>query len=486
MSNDRRRATRRRFLTGVGGVMVGLPFLEGLAPRLSRGAPVPGIQRFGVFFCCNGVNMNQWFPNGAYGTLTDAHLMGTTAEALLPFRDKLLYPRGLHMAPRGFARDPGGGDDHGKGMAHKLTAYNAEEEDWLALGPSVDHVIAAQVNPGGRPPFNLMVGRRGRYRSLDFISYSGAAQAVAAINNPWAAFSEFINLGSGDDSEAARQALFNQRKSVLDLVQDQFDDLKRRPLSRDDVQKLDQHFAAIRELEITAGSGIACADPDIERRASVYSEDSEGELVTEEGQYPAITDLQIDIMALALACDHTRVATMHFDRGAAGPIFRWDGMQHEYSHHKLSHGKVRDDCFGDSTEDGCADVDGYEAMLTEIDRWHMSKLARLLERLESYVEEDGRTVLENSVIMYTNELSDGKDHSFMDLPYLLAGSAGGVLRQNAYVPLGPEGYDDEAAPHNKLLNTIVNVMGIESDWFGLPEGEGGETMQGGVYEELLA
>jgi hypothetical protein len=36
------------------------------------------------------------------------------------------------------------------------------------------------------------------------------------------------------------------------------------------------------------------------------------------------------------------------------------------------------------------------------------------------------------------------------------------------------------------LNTIVNAMGIQSDWFGVAEGQGGETMQGGVYEELLA
>ena len=47
-------------------------------------------------------------------------------------------------------------DDHGKGMAHKLTAQFADEEDWLALGPSVDHVIAATANPAGRPPLNLM------------------------------------------------------------------------------------------------------------------------------------------------------------------------------------------------------------------------------------------------------------------------------------------------------------------------------------------
>ena len=57
--------------------------------------------------------------------------------------------------------------------------------------------------------------------------------------------------------------------------------------------------------------------------------------------------------------------------------------------------------------------------------------------------------------------------------------------QNLYFPLGPEGQVDTSAPHNRLLNTIVNVMGIQSDWFGLPEGMGGATMQGGIYEQLL-
>ena len=108
-----------------------------------------------------------------------------------------------------------------------------------------------------------------------------------------------------------------------------------------------------------------------------------------------------------------------------------------------------------------------------------------MERLDAYVEADGRTVLDNSVVLYTNEMSNGKLHSFMDLPFVIAGSGGGAFRQNLYYPLGPEGQTDSSAPHNRLLNTIVNAMGVESDWFGLPEGMGGATMQGGVYEQLL-
>jgi hypothetical protein len=483
---------RRRFLRGLGGVMVGLPFLEALAPRRAS-AQATAIKRFGVFFACNGVNMERWFPDGAYGALSDAHLAGTANEALTPLRSKLLFPRGVHMSPRGFDRDGGGGDDHMKGMAHKLTARFADDDDALALGPSVDHVIAAEVNPGTagarRPPLNLLVGRGGGSRGLDYSSYSASGQPVAGINNPWNAYSDFMNLGGtgGTGSGEAEMRILQRRQSVLDLVRTDFDDLARGPLSSDDRQKLDAHFTAIRTLEMTMGtSGLACLDTAVRDRASMY-EGASRTAIEAESAYPIIADLQVDIMAIALACDATRVATLQFDRGSGGPTFRWDGMDHEYNHHKLSHGKVRDDCFGTSTANGCADVSGYEDMLFDIDVWHQNRLLRLLQKLDAYKEADGKSVLDNSVILYTNELSDGRGHSFIDLPYVLAGSCAGTFKQNEYVQLGAgNSSDDQRAPHNKLLNTLVNAMGIESDWFGVPEGQGGETMQGGVYEELLA
>ena len=68
--------SRRRFLAGVGGAVVGLPFLEALAPKAARGQSTV-IKRFGSFLCCNGVNMDRWFPNGQYGALTEAHLTGS-------------------------------------------------------------------------------------------------------------------------------------------------------------------------------------------------------------------------------------------------------------------------------------------------------------------------------------------------------------------------------------------------------------------------
>jgi hypothetical protein len=483
---------RRRVLRGFGGAMLGLPFLEALSAGGARAQAEPPLTRFGVFFCCNGVDLERWFPKGSFGELTDAHLQGTSNEVLLPYRSKLLFPRGVHMTPRGFDRDGGGGDDHGKGMAHKLTAQFADDDDGLAQGPSIDHVLARAINPGAegsrRAPLNLMVGRASRSGGLDYISYSGAGRAVAGINNPWNAYAAFVNL-TGDEPAAgeALDRIGRRRQSVLDLVNEQFADLKRGPLSRADQQKLDLHMTSIREIETgMTGSGLSCLDPTLRDRALVF--EGKTREAEQEAQYPLIADLQLDIYALSLVCGYTRVATMQFDRGAGGPTFRWQGMSHEYNHHKLSHGKVRDDCFGEDTANGCDNVDGYRDMLFEIDRWHQERFARLLGKLDGYGEADGKTVLDNSVILYTNELSDGKGHSFMDLPYILAGSAGGFFKQNQYVRLGADNArnDDQRAPHNKLLNTLVNAMGVQSDWFGVAEGGGGETMQGGVYDALIA
>ena len=485
---DARPVSRRRWLRGMGGVALGLPFLDALAPRAAEARAAAVVRRFGVFFCCNGVARSRWFPNGAYGALSEAHFTGTANEALAPFREKLLIPRGLHMAPRGGGRDPGGGDDHGRCMAHKLTAFPADESG-TALGPSLDHVLAQAINPGPagarRPPLNLWVGKPGNYKMLDYISYSAPGRAVAGINNPWDAYATLMGIGGASEGSAeARARILEQRKSVLDLVQGRLERLRRLPLSRDDQHKLDMHFTAVREVELEASaSGLSCLDGDIETRARSYQ--GKPDRVLENDQYPLVADIQIDLFALALACDMTRVVTLHFDRGSGGPTFKWEGMSHEYNHHKLSHGKVRDDCFGESTSKGCDNVAGFRDMLHDIDRWHQRRFARLLGKLQAYAEADGRSVLDNSAILYTNEMSDGKLHSFMDLPYIIAGSAGGRFRQNLYYPLGPEGQPDTSAPHNRLLNTISNVMGVESDWFGLPEGQGGPTMQRGVYTELL-
>jgi hypothetical protein len=446
------RIARRRFLRGLGGALVGVPFLEGLLLRGVRAEEPRPIKRFATFFQCNGVNMERFWPSTPYGALSDASFaQGATLEALAPFREHLLIPRGIHMAPRGFGIDASGGDDHARGMGCKLTACALNmADDHYALGISVDQELAKSVNPAGRAPLTLFVGER-HPGVAGHISYRGPNDPVIGENNPWLAYRDLMNLAATSDAMVAER-LTKRRQSVLDLVRDDMDDLRRLPLSQADRRRLDMHFTSIRELEANMnGSGIAACALEPARAAELEALDPA--TVAFEGELKRIGQMQMELLALALACDQTRVATLQWGSGASGPVFRWDGMSHDYNHHKLSHGNTRDDDTG-------AQVDGYLDMVHDIDRWFARQYAYLLARLDAYVE-GSATVLENSAIVWMNELSDGKTHDFRDLPYVIAGSAGGRLRTGQYLKVTAQ--DDTRnhvdAPHNQLLTTLLNAVG---------------------------
>jgi hypothetical protein len=283
----------------------------------------------------------------------------------------------------------------------------------------------------------------------------GAEQPVQGENNPWIAFQDF--MGSGMPTTGAQQA-YERRVSVLDMVKGDMDTLKAKRLSKADSDKLDLHYTAIRELEMAMqGTGLpACVLPDATRtelqglNASTVGNDS---------NYKQVGRLQMDVLAIALACDHTRVATLQWNNGSGGPTFKWDGMNHPYHHHAISHNSTTD--AGSNTGIGGAD---YMQLLFEVDTWYMTQYKYLLDKLNSYNEAGGKTVLDNSAVLYANELSDGLQHNFMDMPFIIAGSAGGYLKQGQYIKVTRQAdtRQDSDAPHNKLLTTLINAVGVRN------------------------
>jgi hypothetical protein len=482
---------RRRFLRGLGGVVVGLPLLESLgytrfmsssAQAQSTGQPI----RFVTFFQCNGANMSKFWPTGGYGALTPAHFAADrTLFPLLNHREKLLLVRNMHTAPKGFGWDSNtGGDDHQKGVGHKLTAAPLDGSNF-AQGISLDQFIAKQLNPSGRAPMNLGVHRVGG-GGTGSISYRGPGQPVTSENNPRLVFQDLMGIryNSATSSEPARDLSTERRKSVIDLVQADFESLRVKRLSKGDQQKLDMHLTTIRDLEMQLGAGAmgmgtsGCV-PLSEARAAEIRAADRGTNITDDAQFKKLGRMQMDLMALALACDHTRVATLQWGSGAGGPTFKWDGMNHTYNHHKLSHGLDNDGSTGNA-------VAGYEDMLYNIDRWFAGEFAYLLDKLKGY-SEPGGTLLDNSVALWINELSDGKAHDFRDIPCVIAGGGGGKLKQGHYVnvskvPNALNAYiPDLDAPHNKLLTTIANVVGAK-DSDGGPVKRFGHPSYGGAGE----
>lgn len=465
---------RRSFLRGLGGVAVGLPMLESLGARRGRTAPLTYPTRMVVFFTCNGANLAKFFPTTPYGALTAESFAGSL-KPLASFRDKLIIPRGFHMVPRGFNRDGTPGDDHAKGMGHKLTAAPlVDNTNKYAGGISLDQEAARQLNPKGRSAMTLMVGYAGD-DGLGVISYKGPGAPVKGEPNPRVAFEDLMGVPSGDSTIAARLKL--RRASVLDVVKQDFDRLKRAPLSKADLTKLDAHFTLIRDTELGLDSvGLpACTLPSATAGEIGMIDPSK---VRTDGEFKRIGRLHMDVLTLALACGSTRVGSIQWGGGAGGPVFRWDGIDHVYNHHKLSHGTTMDNG-GDA-------VSGYESMLTQIDTWYADQYAYLLTRLNSYKEGD-RTLLDNSVVMWGNELSDGKDHDFRDLPFVLAGSAAGYLKTGQYVKVTKQAdpKNDVDAPHNMLLTTLLNAVGCKGA-DGTPMKNFGTFGKPGEVSELKA
>jgi len=478
---------RRNFLRGVGGVVVGLPFLETFARRTANAQAAAPVKRFVVFFECNGVNMQKFFPATPFGPLTAASFTGRALEPLAPYANRMLIPRGMHMSPMGFGQDPIPGCDHHKGMGCKLTAANlANDGDNYAQGISVDQAIAAAVNPGGAQALTLMVGPTSR-GVLGTISYSGPGRPVTARNNPWTAYQDLMGMSSGGTmpDPMVMDRIVRRRQSVIDLVSEEFRALQNSGLSRGDRAKLDMHFNTIREVEMgMMGTGmVACTLP----TATVDElRNLNPSTIATDAEFKHVGQLQMKVLALALACGNNRVATLQWGTGSGGPIFRWDGMNHMYNHHKLSHGNTADDSSG-------AEVAGYLDMIFEIDKWFATQYAFLLGLLDGYHEANG-TVLENSAVVWMNELSDGKAHDFRDLPIVIAGSCAGYFRQGQYIkvtsradnnPLGGWWDNSLDAPHNKLLTTFMNAMGVRATGGG-PVTNFGMFGQPGEFNQIKA
>jgi hypothetical protein len=152
-----------------------------------------------------------------------------------------------------------------------------------------------------------------------------------------------------------------------------------------------------------------------------------------------------DLLVMALGCDITRVASLQWSRSVSNTRFTWLGI--ETGHHDLSH-------HGDDDE---AAVEA----LTSINQWYATQFAALLTKLARVPEGDG-TMLDNTLLLWCNELGKGNTHSRNDAPYVLAGGAGGALEAGRFLE-----YDEQ--PHNDLLVSLLNLMGIDDETFGNPE-----------------
>ena len=108
---------------------------------------------------------------------------------------------------------------------------------------------------------------------------------------------------------------------------------------------------------------------------------------------------------------------------------------------------------------------GGRAQLQRLETWYSQKVASLLGKMEANQSPDGRSLLDDTVVLWMNEVGKGNNHAHRDLPFLLAGGAGGQLRTGRFLDFAPTG----GRPHNDLLVSLANLMGLPDRTFGDPQ-----------------
>jgi hypothetical protein len=424
------RLSRRTLLRGAAGAAVGLPLLEAMGAEGADAFP----RRLVVFFTNNGTVKSEWEPRGTEHDFT----LGPILAPLEPFRSDIVVLSGLDVESS--YHGPGSGDPHMPGMAHMLTGTEmvttgAGPYDMIGGGISVDQHIARSI--AAPTPFEWLgfgvQAREFRSSPWNAMSYTGPNQPVDPEDDPSVMFDRLFR----DVADGTRQAdeLRALRRSVLDYVRDDVTSLRSK-LGGADRMRLDQHLESLRSVERTIEmTTAACSVPTDPGTlaGSLYAHD----------RAPELYRLQTDLLVHALACDLTRVTNLQW-REALGGDSTFTFLGQTETHHDISH---RTDA---------ASV----AQLVDINTWFAQRFADLLAAMRAVPEGDG-TLLDSSVVLWCNELSDGAAHSRRDISWILAGGACGDLRTGRYLRYAGE-------PHNDLLVSICRLMGVPADTFGNP------------------
>ncbi len=435
---------RRTILKGLGGLTLALPVLEGLRGSGTARAAEGDAEPYAIFFrqangCASsdGNEPERFWPTQT-GELTPETMAGRALDELVDHRQSLLAV-GVNANNFDFA------DGHARGALQGLTARGPVVPgmggDSEADGESIDHRIGRELNYDGRESLFLYCGRNSGWLGGACISYRGSANRRAPLHDPMTAYQTIM----GVDGELLDELLVERRRSVNDLVREQMDALMNNPrLSSKDVERLERHRAAVRDLEDTLACNFTADQQAALEGAAAGYESDDGELVL------AAARAHIDVAVLAVACGYTRSVAIQVAGGNDATTRYRDpdtGAQME-NYHFISHRRLSHDSSGDI-------IPNADLLHHKIDRQFGATFRYLLDRLSEVPMPSGN-LLDAGVSVWLNDQAQGPSHSSQNLPYIMAGSANGYFAQGKYVKT------EEANTHCRLLNMIGTAVGLRS------------------------
>jgi len=461
MLTSKNRIDRRTLIRGAGGIAIGLPFLSAmLRPGRSHAAEETPT-RFVVFFTPGGTLREKWLPTG---TPSDFQFQSMLAP-LTPFKHKLVLLDGLDLAVTSI----GAGHPHSRGMAGVLTGQELLSGSFntnggnasFAAGPSVDQIIADRIS-GGLPFKSLEVSSGwstgiasgGLPHPATQLTYAAREKPIPPATNPLSTFKRVFGDGATDQDQ---QKLWNT--SILDAVGGEYKRISAQ-LGPEDRLKLEAHLAMLEESKqgLLAGVNAGCAPPtNLDPNPNYYEDgtldgapsDGGANTIVNGAKVPLKGKVMTDLLVAALACGSTNVGTMQWSDSEAKFLlsFLKDGMGNALADHH--HGYQHDRGF-------------QPEALELIYHFYAEQFAYLLQKMDAVVEGNGKTLLDNSVVLAVSELQKPDNHGQEDMPFILAGGAGGRLVGNRWLKF-------DSMPHNNLLVSLLNLFGGPETTFGKPE-----------------
>lgn len=412
---------RRQFLRNLGVSAATLPFLGGL-PSLAGTSEPRRRQRLVIMFSPNGTLPTEFWPD----TEGEGFELKSILQPLEPFKHKTLLLKGVYNKIKG------DGDQHMRGMSCLLTADRllpgnimgggGAPAGWAA-GISIDQEIRnhLQSKPETKTRFGSIefgVAVPDRADPWTRMSYRGGNQPVAPVDDPYRMFSKLYGQMKDKDTLA----------SILDDVKADLEKVSRK-LSTRDKQMLEEHMTLVRsfetELKAPADASISHPMPALDPGVEIVNDNT-----------PQLSRMQINLLVNALANDMSRVATLQYMRSVGQAQMRWLGV--EEGHHTLSHEP-------DDNKDAFA-------KLQKINSWFSGEFAYLAKRLSETPEPSGDgTMLDNTLLVWTNELGKGNSHTLDNIPIVMVGGAPG-LKMGRFLNL------DKVA-HNRLWLSVAHAMG---------------------------
>ncbi len=433
MSN-RMLESRRNFLRGA-GVALALPWLESLptmaADTKSQKPPI----RLATIYFSNGVEPAHWWARGSGASME----FGQAARPLAPIASDIIFLRGLYHYNGLVSSSPHLGRMNL--LSGETVSLDPKE---IRVGTSFDQVLAQRIGDRTAIPSLALGIEPNELRLEDGVSmiYGSAISWVTPTKPapkeiyPARAFDMLV--GDGDGRRVDRH--------ILDAVLGDVRNLRRR-VSAGDRIKLDEYLESIDDIE----KRIARATRE-ERFEGWRPTLTRADMARPADQLPRNVPehirLMLDLIVLAFRMDRTRIVTLMLNNDLSQMNFRFLEGVRGALHLDLTHnGKVPE----------------AEAMYLKTNQFHVAQFTYLVERLKQ-IDEGGSSLLDNSMLLLASSLFDGDAHGADQLPFVLAGRAGGAIRTGRIIDLLDRDNDNRRAC--SLFLSMMDAMGVRLDRFG--------------------